>query len=189
MSERNSMNDMFRKLRDLQVEAPLDVMDLAIAKANRKRKMAIWIRWSSLLCVVAILSSLGYGLMKQDEKSLPTNPNSIQTLESPAPALNSVSESSKAASIEASAEEKIETAKSTKMNQRETPVVAPALAADERETSGSKETILSTGEVTNIAVDSTSSVVPMSLPVSKENEVKKSAPKGQRKLKLIIPQP
>ena len=35
MSERNSMNDMFGKLRDLQVEAPLDVMDLAIAKANR----------------------------------------------------------------------------------------------------------------------------------------------------------
>lgn len=189
MSERNSMNDMFGKLRDLQVEAPLDVMDLAIAKANRKRKWAIWIRWSSLLCVVAIVSSLGYGLMKQDEISLPTNPGTLKTLESPAPTLNSVSESSTATAIEANAEEKIETAKSTKRNQRETLVVAPAVAADEREITGSKETILSTGEVTNIAVDSTSTVVPVSLPESKENEVKKSAPKGQRKLKLIIPQP
>jgi hypothetical protein len=188
MSERNSMNDMFGKLRDLQVEAPLDVMDLAIAKANRKRKWAIWIRWSSLLCVVAVLSSLGYGLMKQTELSLPNSPSSIQTLESPAPALNSVNESSKATAIEANAEDKIETAKSIKGNQKDTPAVTPTTAVD-KEVVGLKETTPSTVAVSTIEADSVSTVAPLTLPESTEKELKKTAPKGQRKLKLIIPQP
>lgn len=188
MSERNSMNDMFGKLRDLQVEAPLDVMDLAIAKANRKRKWAIWIRWSSLLCVVAVLFSVGYGSMKQEELSLPTNPSTLKTLESPAPTFNSVNESSTGAAIEANAEEKIETAKSTKRNQRDTPEVAPTTLED-KEVVGLKETTPSTVAVSTIEADSASTVVPLTLPESTEKELKKTAPKGQRKLKLIIPQP
>lgn len=188
MSERNSMNDMFGKLRDLQVEAPLDVMDLAIAKANRKRKWAIWIRWSSLLCVVAVLFSIGYGSMKQEELSLPTNPSTLKTLESPAPTFNSVNESSRGTAIEANAEEKIETAKSIKGNQKETPAVTPTTEVD-KEVVGLKETTLSTGAVSTIEADSSSTVVPLTLPESTVKELKKSAPKGQRKLKLIIPQP
>lgn len=188
MSERNSMNDMFGKLRDLQVEAPLDVMDLAIAKANRKRKWAIWIRWSALLCVVAVLFSIGYGSMKQEELSLPTNPGTLKTLESPAPTVDSVTESSKEAAIEANVEKKIETAKSIKRNQKEIPVVTPTTVED-KEVFGIEETTPSTAAVSTIEADSASTVVPLTLPESSEKELKKTAPKGQRKLKLIIPQP
>ena len=46
MSERNSMNEMFGQLKDYQVEAPLEVMELAIARASRKRKLRILVRWS-----------------------------------------------------------------------------------------------------------------------------------------------
>ncbi|MEN9947240.1 MAG: hypothetical protein RL106_63, partial [Bacteroidota bacterium] len=52
MSERNSMNDMFGQLKNYQVEAPLEVMELAIAKANRKRRMRFVLRWTAALLLM-----------------------------------------------------------------------------------------------------------------------------------------
>lgn len=186
MSERNSMNEMFGQLKDYQVEAPLEVMELAIVRANRKRKLRILVRWSAafLLFLGAVM---GWNWNSQvDNVAVPQNASGSS--KEVAPSVDQIQEVSiekneeKNVSVPKRSKSEIESATTTTTNAPsecygvENPnLPAENSAAPNQIKIGDRDSVASAPETKSFE--------------KIDQEVKKSFPKGQRKLKLIIPQP
>lgn len=186
MSERNSMNDMFGQLKNYQVEAPLEVMELAIAKANRKRRMRFVLRWTAALLLM-IGVALGWNWNSQvDNVAVPQNASGSS--KEVAPSVDQIQEVSiekneeKNASVPKRSKSEIESATTTTTN-------APSECYGVENPNLPAEDSAAPNQIKIGDRDSVASA-PETKPIQKiDQEVKKSFPKGQRKLKLIIPQP
>lgn len=186
MSERNSMNEMFGQLKNYQVEAPLEVMEMAIAKANRKRRLRILVRWSAAF-VLLVGAVMGWNWNSQvDNVVVPQNASGSS--KDVAPRVDQIQE----VSIEKN-EDKIVTVPKRSKSAIESVTTTTTNAPSECYGVENPNLPLENSAAPNqISISDRDSVA--SAPEAKPNEmiehdVKKSLPKGQRKLKLIIPQP
>ena len=184
MSERNSMNDMFGQLKNYQVEAPLEVMELAIAKANRKRRMRFVLRWTAALLLM-IGVALGWNWNSREVKTVaPLINSTAPALIAPAePKIQMESETVVEPAHAPTIQSKKSKVKSTTTNPYQ---IAPPIVEDSNHSTLNASSQVQEAE---IVVDS-SEVAPKIAPVKvDEEQSKKTKSKGQRKLKLIIPQP
>jgi hypothetical protein len=184
MSERSLINDMLSQIRNHQVEASPEVMELAIARANKKRKLRLIMRWSSLLFVAAgLLLGLNWNSDKE-EPVLPTAPIVAPVKVVPIePKIQKESESISGPAVALPAKPATSKNESTTTNAYhiESPIV--------EDPNHSSVSVSSQVLETERVVDS-SDVAPKIEPVKvDEQQSKKTKPKGKRKLKLIIPQP
>ena len=186
MSERNSMNEMFGQLKDYQVEAPLEVMELAIERANRKRKLRILVRWSAafLLFVGAVMVWNWNGQV--DNVVVPQNASGSS--KEVAPSVDQIQE----VSIEKNEEKNVSVPKSSKSEIESATTTTTNAPSECYGVENPNLPIENSAAPNQIRISDRDSVAsaPEAKPIEKlEQEVKKSLPKGQRKLKLIIPQP
>lgn len=186
MSERNSMNEMFGELKNFQVEAPLEVMEMAIAKANQKRRLRLLARWSAVMVLlIGAVTALTWNSQVVDVV-VPQNTSGSSKVV--APQVDQFQEVSiekndeKKASVRKANETAIESTSTSTTNKTSEcyGVENPALPSENSASSNQKSQL----EIDSVAV------APESKPNAvNQQEVQKLKSKGQRKLKLIIPQP
>ncbi len=179
------MNEMFEQLKSYEVEAPLEVMELAIAKANRKRKLRMLARWSAAFLLL-LGAAVGWNWKSQNEESTAPLKVTEESVTGASTKQNTPSEST-SVSVPVVVVKPSQRSKSR--------INSVASRADKIEVPMVKESNRSSVENSSAKIESmqmmdSSSVTPEVLPKPSEDEqVKKSKPNGQRKLKLIIPQP
>lgn len=185
MSERNSMNEMFGQLKNYQVEAPLEVMEMAIAKANRKRRLRILVRWSAAF-VLLVGVVMGWRNSQVDNVVLPQNASGSS--KEVAPRVDQIQE----VSIEKNEDKNVSVPKRSKSAIESVTTTTTNAPSDCCGVENPNLPLENSAAPNQIIISDRDSVA--SAPEAKPNEmierdVKKSLPKGQRKLKLIIPQP